>query len=242
MATFTEAGETWNTTAGNKTVVATPASSDLIVVVGGASGMTGSDDVVISDDNSDGLGAYVRIVRATGGGTTGMIDIWVRSALVGSATSTTFTATNTGDTGGGLTVMRLSGMTWVGLGAIRQAVSESSGTEDPPSIAFGGATLTGNPILIAVLCEDNPAALTVPTSFNETTDTGYASPTTGIHVCFVNSGQTLSTYTYAAGGAATDHCEVAVELDASAFSETTHGPAARLQLIRSSGMIGLRRK
>lgn len=242
MATFTEAGETWNTTAGNKTVTATPASSDLIVIVAGASTMTGADDITVSDDNSDGLGTYVRSARALGGGTTAMLDIWIRTGLIGSATSTIFTMAPSGDTGGGLTVMRLSGMTWVGRGVVRQAKSEDNNTEDPPSIAFAEVTLTGNPILIAVMCEDNPAALTVPTSFNETTDTGWASPTTGIHVCFVNSGQTLSTYAYAAGGAATDHCEVAVELDASAFSATTHGPAARLQLIRNSGMCGLRRK
>lgn len=242
MATWTEAGETWNTNAGNKTVVATPASSDLIVVVGGASGMAGTDDIVISDNNSDGLGTYVRIARSTGGGTTGMMDIWVRTALIGSATSTTFTATITGDTGGGLTVMRLSSMYHTGYGAVRQSAAESTQTEDPPSIAFTEATLTGNPILIGVLCEDNPAALTSPTGFTETTDTGWVTPTTGIHVCFINSGATLSTYAYQAGGAATDHNEVAVELDASAFSATTHGPAARMQLLRTSGMCGLRRR
>lgn len=241
MATFTEAGETWNTTAGNKTVVATPSSNDLIVVVGGASGMAGADDIVISDNNSDGNGTYFRSVRATGGGTTGMLDIWVRRNLIGSATSTTFTATITGDTGGGLTVMRLSGMYHTGYGAVRQSKGENDNTENPPSIAFTEATLTGNPILIAVMCEDNPAALTSPTSFTETTDTGWATPTTGVHVCFLNSGGTSSTYAYQTGGAATDHCEVAVELDASAFSATTHGPAARQALIQSSGMSGLRR-
>jgi hypothetical protein len=242
VATFTEAGETWDTNAGNKTVVATPSSGDLIVVAAGASGMAGADDIVISDNNSDGLGTYVRIARSAGGGTTGMMDLWVRNALIGSATSTTFTATITGDTGGGLTVMRLSGMYHTGYGAVRQSAQESTQTEDPPSIAFSYATLTGNPIIIGVLCEDNPAALTSPTGFTETTDTGWNSPATGIHVCFVDSGQTNSTYTYQAGGAATDHNEVAVELDASAFSATTHGPAARLQLIRNSGMIGLRRR
>lgn len=241
MATFTEAGESWTTTAGKKTVVATPASNDLIVVVAGATS-TGTPTIAVSDNNSDGLGTYVLIASASGGGTGGLLRIYVRTALVGSATSTTFTATIGSDTGGGLTVMRLSSMYHTGYGAVRQFAQESTQTEDPPSIAFTAATLTDNPILIAVLCEDNPAALTSPTGFSETTDTGYNSPVTGIHVCFINSGATNSTYAYQAGGAATDHCEVAVELDAAAFSATTHGPAARLQLTRTSGMCGLRRK
>ena len=46
MATGTDAGGTWNTTAGNKTVIATPASNDLIVVVHGMSGWASADDSV----------------------------------------------------------------------------------------------------------------------------------------------------------------------------------------------------
>lgn len=241
MATWTEAGETWNTTAGNKTVVATPASNDLIVVLAGATSAS-TPTISVSDNNSDGNGTYFLIATSSGGGTGGLLRIYVRRNLIGSATSTTFTATIGTDTGGGLTVMRLSGMYHTGYGAVRQSAAESTQTENPPSIAFTQATLTGNPIFIGVLCEDNPATLTPPTGFTETTDTGWATPTTGIHACFINSGATLSTYAYQAGGAATDHNEVAVELDASAFSNTTHAPGARELLSGTSGMIGLQWK
>lgn len=239
MATWTEAGETWNTTAGNKTVVATPSANDLIVVVAGATSAS-TPTISVSDNNSDGNGTYFLIATASGGGTNGLIRIYVRRDLIGSASSTTFTATIGTDTGGGLTVMRLAGMYYTGYGAVRQFAQESTQTENPPSIAFSAATLTGNPILIGCLCEDNPAALTSPTGFTETTDTGYATPTTGIHACFINSGATNSTYAYQTGGSATDHCEVAVEMNAAAFAASEVVAPAQ-QLVRSGAMCGLKR-
>lgn len=222
MATGTDAGGTWNTTAGNKTVVATPAASDLIVVVHGMSTWASADNSVVTDNNADGLGTYHRIGSATapmseGGGTTGALWISVRNALIGSATSTTFTVTNTGDTGGGLTVLRFSGMTRVGGAAVRQSVGESSATENPPTITFASTTLTGNPVILACMGEDNPLALTPPTGFTEADDTGWATPTTGIEVCWDNSGNTATLFSWS-GGASTDHNEVGIELDTSALT------------------------
>lgn len=215
MATVVSLGATWNTTAGNKTVVATPTLNDLIVVVHGMSGWASGDTSVVTDNNSDGLGTYTQIEAnplSTGGGTAGALWISVRNALIGSATSTTFTVTNSGDTGGGLTVLRVTGMVRVGANAVRQSMGESTQTENPPVLTFGGATLSINAIILAVFGEDNPAGVTAPTDFTEHTDTGWASPTSGIEVCSINSGKTASTYSWS-GGALTDHNEVGVELD-----------------------------
>jgi hypothetical protein len=218
MATGTDRGGTWNTNAGNKTVVATPAANDLIVVIHGISGWVSGDNSVITDNNADGLGVYTQIGSATtplstGGGTACALWISVRNRLIGSATSTTFTATNTGDTGGGLTVMSFSGMTHVGSLAIRQVIGESTATESPPTITFQQTTLTGNPIVLAVMGEDNPPAVTPPTGFTEADDTGWATPTTGIEVCWDDSGNTATLFSWS-GGALTDHNEVGIELDA----------------------------
>lgn len=229
MATGTNAGGTWDTNAGNKTVVATPAASDLIVVVHGMSGWASGDDSVVTDNNADGNGNYYRIGTATapmstGGGTAGALWISVRNFLIGSATSTTFTVTNTGDTGGGLTVLRFSGMQRTGHRAVRQSSGESNQTENPPSITFNGfgndaadATRSTNAIVLACFAEDNPASLTPPTGFTEAEDTGYATPTSGVQVCWVDSGQNTDFYSWS-GGAVTDHNEVGVELDASALA------------------------
>jgi hypothetical protein len=150
----------------------------------------------------------------------------VRNALVGSASSTTFTVTNTGDTGGGLTVLRFSGMSRVGVDAVLQNIGQSTQTENPPSIAFGAATNTNNPIILAVMGEDNPPALTPPTGFTEADDTGWGSPTTGIEVCWDDAGNTASSYAWT-GGALTDHNEIAIELDTSA-APVGHPAAKRM--------------
>jgi hypothetical protein len=214
MAAVTSLGATWNTTAGNKTVTATPAVDDLIVVVHGMSGWASGDTSVITDNQG---GTYTQIGAnplSTGGGTSGALWISIRTALISSASSTIFTATNTGDTGGGLTVLKVTGMSRVGSSAVRQSIGQSSQTENPPVIAFGSATLTENPIILAVFGEDNPAGVTPPTDFTERTDTGWSSPTSGIEVCSIDSGKTSSSYSWS-GGALTDHNEVGVELDTS---------------------------
>jgi len=223
MATVSELGETWNTTAGNKTVVATPAVNDLIVIVAGMSGWASGDDITLADNNADGLGAYTKFGTATvplstGGGTACALWFFVRNALIGSATSTTFTATISGDTGGGLTAMKVTGMVRVGVNAVRQAIGQSTQTENPPSIAFGVATLANYPLIVAVMGEDAPLALTPPTGFTETTEGSWATPTTGINVAFLSAGSTGSTYAWSAG-AVTDHNEIAVELDSSVPQE-----------------------
>lgn len=220
MATGTDAGGTWNTTAGNKTVVATPAANDLIVVIHGMSGWASGDDSTITDNNAGGGGTYHKIGTATvplseGGGTACALWISVRNSLISSATSTTFTATNTGDTGGGLTVLRFSGMTRTGSQAVKQSIGESNATESPPTITFGATTDTNNPVILAVMGEDNPPALTSPTGFTEADDTGWATPTTGIQVCWDDAGNAATLFSWSAG-ALTDHNEVGIELDTSA--------------------------
>ena len=227
MATGTHAGSTWNTTAGNKSVVATPAVGDLIVVIHGMSGWASGDDSLITDNNLDGFGeSYTRFGTATaplstGGGTNGALWISIRDNLIGSATSTGFAVTNTGDTGGGFTVLRFSGMTRTGAAAVLQNIGESNQTENPPSITFGAATLTANPIVLGVFGEDNPAAVTPPTGFTEAVDTGWNTPTSGVEVCWVDSGNTSSSYSWS-GGALTDHNEVGIELDTTAAPTVTN--------------------
>lgn len=223
MATVAELGELHNTTnsPAGRTVTATPSLNDLIVVVHANSGFVVGDSDVITDNNADGNGTYTAIGAsnpiARGGGTGGALWISVRNSLIGSATSTVFTETDTGLTGGGLTVLRVSGMTRTGASAVLQSVGEDTQTESPVVITFPSATNTNNPIILGCMGEDNPAALGPPTGFTETTDTGWGTPTSGIHVCFVNSGQTASVYTYTSG-AFTDHCEAGIELDTSAVA------------------------
>lgn len=215
-ATITVAGSTWNTTAGNKTVIATPAASDLIVVVHGMSGWASGDTSVITDNQSG--GTYTQIGAnplSTGGGTAGALWISIRNSLFPSAVSTTFTCTNVGDTGGGLTVLRVAGMLLAGAAAALQNAGQSTQTENPTVIAFPFDVNSVNPVILGVFGEDNPAGVTQPSGFSEAVDTGWATPTSGVQVCYIDSGASGSSISWQAGGALIDHNEVGVELDVS---------------------------
>ena len=215
MAAVTGFVERWNTTAGTKSTASlAPTVDDLIVVIHGMSGWASGDTSVITDDQG---GVYTQIGAdplSTGGGTGGALWISIRTTLFPATVQTIFTATNVGDTGGGLTVLFVSGMSRTGANAALQNKGESTQTESPVVITFGAATQASSVIILGCLGEDNPSNLGPPTGFLELTDTGWNTPTTGIHVCSVNSGKTLSAYTYA-GGSFIDHNEVGVELDTS---------------------------
>ena len=220
MATGTDKGGTWTTIAGTKGIVTTPAVNDLPVAVVGMSGWVSGDDANYSDNNAGGGGTYTKLGTATiplsqGGGTACALWFFVRNALITSATSTTFSAAITGDTGGGQTLLTFQGMTRTGASAIKQSIGENTQSENPPTITFGATTLTTNPVILAVMGEINPPALTPPTGFTEAEDTGYATPTTGIWIAWDDSGNAATLFS-TTGGALIDHNDIGIELDASA--------------------------
>lgn len=217
MATITHAGTTYNTTAGNKTVVATPAVGDLIVVIAPATGVVTS---AVSDNQG---GTYTQVDSdRTGWSTTGHLSVWIRDALIPAASSTTFTATQASSTGGGLSVLRVSGMTRTGALALRSNGGQSAGTSGTtPAPVMNQAALTGNPVIFAVASGTNSTTtLTQPSGFTEAFDNGYATPTTGLEVAFVNSGVTSATIT-AGSTVASAFGSVAIELDTSAVPGPT---------------------
>lgn len=211
-ATTTHAGTTYVTAGGNQTVTATPAVNDLIVVVAACTGAVGFPTGV-SDNQS---GTYVQAgATYTTGSSNSNVQIWVRNSLVTSAVSTIYTATETGSSGGGLSVYRVSGMTKTGLNAIRSTGGQSSGAASAfPAPIMGLTPLTGNPMLTAVVNSTNPATMSPPTSFTEDQDVGYTVPTTGMQICHRDSGQTSQTFSWGSNSA-TAFGVIVVELDAS---------------------------
>jgi hypothetical protein len=228
VAAFTSAGSSWVTTGGNTTVTATPTLDDLIIVIAGTSGLAGGTTTV-TDNSSDGFGTtpgYTQIdVDRTGFSTTGVLTMWVRNRLIKSGTSTIFTAAQVGSTGGGLQVCRVSGMSIVGLGAVRGAGGQSTitaATTPAPVLlrrvgtTFSGtqAALTANLCIGVVMNGSNPATMTAPASWTESVDLGYITPTTGMETAFRNSGETGSTITWGST-TATAGASMAIELDIS---------------------------
>lgn len=207
---------TFDTNAGNKTVTATPTAGDLIVVVAATSGLAGGTTAV-SDNNPSG-GGYVQVDSdRTGFSTTGVLTVWVRTQPVGYATSTIFTASQAGSTGGGLGVLRVAGMKRAGANAVRSNGGQSSAATGTPAPVLNQAALTTNGIISAVCNGTNSTTTATQRSspaYSEDFDNGYNTPATGMEINHLNSGETATTLTY--GGSTTGtFASFAIELDAS---------------------------
>lgn len=215
MAAVTLLGSaTFNTTAGSKTVTATPAASDLIVIITAHSGNTSTSATPPTDNNSDGLGTYAFVTSALKNGSADVMCVWVRKNKIGSATSTVFTHAPGTTTGGGLAVLKVTGMTIAGLlAAIRSGASANQASGGTPSVSLGAAANTNNPVIGAVFSATNSTTTVANNaSYTERFDNGYATPTSGLEVMTRDSGETGSSVSWG-GTVASAFCAVLIELD-----------------------------
>lgn len=205
-------GNTINTTAGAKTVTATPAVGDLILIFVVVSG-----DGTWSAPTDNQSGTYT-IVDVQLNNNSAIYGAWyVRDALIPAASSTIFTLSNPGsDTGGGLAVVKITGMSKAGSSAVRQSKIGGQGGAAAGTPATGNwtsAKLTTNPVVGAVINLSNPAGLTPTTSYSELLDTGYSTPTSGVEIQKIDSGDTTNTMTWGSSSGSDWVC-MGVELDA----------------------------
>lgn len=203
----------WATTNNtNFTVTATPAVNDLIVIVGGFTGNVATP--TFSDDNS--AGAYTVITSAMKATSADEFYIAIRNALIASAVSTIFTITRSGGTtGGGLSVLKVTGMTLTGSSAARgNGKQENQAAGGTPAPVLSLTPLTGNAVISAVFNATNPAGTTIPASFTDRNNSGYNTPATGERTASRDSGQTNATITWG-GTSASAFASLAIELDSS---------------------------
>ena len=218
MAAVTLLGTaTFNTTSGTKTVTATPAVGDLIVIIVAHSGSTSS--VAPTDNNSSGTYTLINsAVKATSADT---MRVYVRDSLITSATSTIFTHAPGTTTGGGLAVLKITGMEKVGSAAVRgSGKQDNQASATTPAPVLSSTPRTTNPIITAVFNASNPANTTVPTSYTSRTNSGYNTPATGLRVASIDSGITNATITWG-GTSASAFGSLAIELDAALTHATT---------------------
>lgn len=217
MAAVTLLGTvTFTTTSGTKTVTATPAVNDLICLVCAHTGSTSSIDP--TDDNPDGLGTYTSVIANVKVTNADTMRFYLRNSLVGSATSTIFTHAPGATSGGGIAVLKITGMSRTGAAAKRQNGGENNqagGTTPAPT--FPGAALTTNAIIGAVFNGANPATMTPRSSpaYTERADVGYNTPATGLEIMTIDSGETGSTITWGSS-CASAFCDSIIEVDTSA--------------------------
>lgn len=203
--------ETFNTTSGTHTVVATPAVNDLIIIIVANTGSTAS--VAPTDNNADGNGTYTKITSALKATSADLMEVYVRNSRIGNASSTTFTHAPGTTTGGGLVVLKVTGMPAGGISQIRQYASQANQAAGTPAPIFSNAVLTSNPVIAALFNASNPATMTPRSSpaYTERADVGYSTPTTGLEVMTIDSGETASTITWG-GSSASAFCSLAIEI------------------------------
>lgn len=217
MSAVTLLGSTFDTSAGNKTVTATPAVGDLPVIVEGWSNGAAASSTP-TDNNSDGLGTYTQIQVCDGNGGIVRAGIFIRDHLVGSASSTVFTSALPTNTGGGLAVLIVSAMTNISAAAARQSGFDDGDTSGSvPIVPYFSSlpALATNPQIGAVINGSNPAGVTAPTGFTLALNTGWLTPTVGIGIVTLDSGGTASSVTWG-GTSATNFGAVAAEMNATA--------------------------
>lgn len=217
MAAVTLLGSTnFTTTAGAKTVTATPAARDLIVIMVQVSSDSSWSNP--TDDNSDGNGTYTQIGNQLLSGTDRYGAIYVRDYLVSSATSTIFTLSNPGtDAGGGLAVIKITGMSRAGLGSVRQYSQNSgAGGTIANTGTWGSNKLTGNPVIAGLIKDGNAGASSI-TNYTSLFNSAYLTPGTTTQCFARNSGDTSNTLTLS-GSTAYNWAMIGVELDSRGFA------------------------
>lgn len=214
MATTSILGTTvFNTNAGNKTITATPAVGDIIVIVGANSGRTTAQAPTVTDNNTDGHGTYVLITSCTKNTSADSMWAYIRADSIQKAASTVFTWATASDTGGGFAIFKTTGLTLAALAAVRQSAVQSNQAAGATGPTMPNACLTGNPAITAVFNATNTSGVTQPTSWTADTDQGHTVPAAGFRGAFRSSGNTLTTISWATNSASA-FCTLAVELKA----------------------------
>jgi hypothetical protein len=224
MATCTFAVGTADTGATPNTSGAfTPAVDDLLVAFIVASGTTQATATLTS--SLGGGFTFTQFAKAAYSASANSVYGFVANQLVSSATSQTVTFDTAADgaTGTVIFVYRVSGMSRVGLNAIRQsAVQDNASASTQVIIGLGAVCLTGNPTLIGVGNSTSPAGIAPQTGWTEPAsgDLGYSTPTTGGWVCHRDSGFTGGTLSSSTNSASV-WGGIAAELDTSAAPAPT---------------------
>lgn len=222
MGTVTHLGTTWNTTAGAKAVVATPAVGDQIVIIVANSGRTLAQGATSMADSQSGLyseNTQTGNVECTKNTSADSMWVFVRTVLIPSAISTTFTLTPSAtDTGGGLSVFSVKGVASIKDAAGNMIATQRRGVlsnqvAGTPVVVLNEAPNPDDACIGAVFTGTNGAAnCAPPTGWTEAFDNGYNTPTSGLETCFRSFGETNSTITF---GAATPsaYCALVVVID-----------------------------
>jgi hypothetical protein len=203
----------WTTTSGTKNVsIGSTAIGDIPLIICGNTGNVNTPTV--TDNNGDGLGTYTLITSALKATSADKLFAFIRDAQIGVTASTVFSCAIGATTGGGATVIMMTGVT-AGAAGVRQSGKQENQAAATPAPAFEtGAPLTTSLCVGGIFNATNPATMTVPASWTERSDVGYATPDTGFEGAS-DTGVTLQTITWGSASA-TEFCSLIVEIKVAA--------------------------
>ena len=207
---------TWTTASGAKTVSATPAVGDRIVLVCAHTGSTSTSATPPTDNSSDGAGTYVLIATAVKASSADTLTFWAREARITVSAVTIFTHNPGTTSGGGMGVIKVAGGFKFGAGLIVQSgKQDNQAATGTPTVTLAKAPLTTNGLVGVVFNSSNTATLTPRASpaWTERADVGYATPPSGLEIMTIDSGETGTSIAWGSTSA-TEFCSMVVELDA----------------------------
>jgi len=198
---------------GDRSVTITPASGDLIVVFVSLS--VNAATLTMTDDNGVD-GTYTRVASALWNASANNSAVFVRNALIRNTDSTIITCTSGANDAGELVAVAVTGMTRVGLSAIRSyGLQANQASSTTPTPVLNQSALNTNLTMTAVASGDTSS---VPNaSWTSRQDANQATPTTALSVATRDSGFSGTSIAYAATQGAT-FASFAIELDGSAAS------------------------
>lgn len=176
-----------------------PAVGDLLIVLANASGTLTNPATLTSSIGGFTFTQFAVKTHTTTAAPADSLYGFVSDALVTDDSSQTVTIDVTGDNATGMTiaVLRVAGMTKVGLEAIRQiGVSNGSSSATPDAVFASGVALTGNVTIAAVGCRGLSPIVTEPTDWTERADLNHTSPNSGLEYATRDSGFTGDTITW----------------------------------------------
>ena len=192
----------------------TPVANDLLVGFVIASQTQALAATLVTDSGI----TFTLIGRATYRTTLDSVYVYIANSLATAVSMiATWDCTEDPATGCVIIIERVSGMTRTGSIAVRTGqipLQNEQAAAATPTLTFASAVLTGNPTLGAVGNSTNPSGLTVPTGWTVAATSGYATPVTGSHVVFRNSGFTGTSMPWGSTSA-TAFGAIGIELDTS---------------------------
>jgi len=208
----------------------TPSAGDVLIAL-----ISSSDTVHTSWTNGGSVtddqgGVWDKIVSRSYSSSAHSMSAWLRRGKAAAAsTIVTFDCTGDAASGAAITVFRIASAEPI----VRGYAHASGAASSTPSVTMPQAVLTGNPVVGVVGNNTNPAGITEPASWTESSDTGYTGPTSGHEACFRNSGETNTTISWGSTSASA-HGEIVVEI----YNGGT-GPEMTMDHSPSSGFFGV---